>query len=406
MHEGYIVKIENLRPHLNADRLQITTIFGLDVCVDMSVALNDIGVYFPIDLQLSEEFCIKNNLLRPIGYMDPDKRNVKAISLRGSRSEGLYLPLSTLYYTGITNFNVGDTITILNGKEICRKYIPKLSKSTKPVKSSKTTRKKLPEIPLFLEHVDTEQWAFNKDKIKNGDDIEVTLKCHGSSARTAYLPVPDTSFFGRLFHRKKWDYVSGTRRTVLDTFDKGGFYGDNLFRKPYHEYFKSKLHKGEEVYYEIVGWVNKDTPIMGQGTVPQEARSVYGDVMTFDYGLERGASDIYVYRMTMTNEDGDVVEYEPSFMRRRCAEMGVKSVPVFERRVITNGAEEVDEIVNKYVDGPDPIGRSHVREGVVIRVINRPVFTAYKAKNFLFKQITGIIKENATVADADIASEL
>lgn len=86
--------------------------------------------------------------------------------------------------------------------------------------------------------------------------------------------------------------------------------------------------------------------------------------------------------------------------------MGVKSVPVFERRIITNGAEEVDEIINKYVDGPDPIGRTHVREGVVVRVINRPVFTAYKAKNFLFKQITGIIKENTAVADADIASEL
>ena len=30
----------------------------------------------------------------------------------------------------------------------------------------------------------------------------------------------------------------------------------------------------------------------------------YGNETTFSYGCEPGQSDMYVYRMTMTNEDG------------------------------------------------------------------------------------------------------
>ena len=60
----------------------------------------------------------------------------------------------------------------------------------------------------------------------------------------------------------------------------------------------------------------------------------------------------------------------------------------------------------------DPIGKTHIREGVVVRIVNRPKFTAFKHKNFLFKQITGIITEqvaNSAAADnlsEDILSEM
>lgn len=56
---------------------------------------NQVGVYFPTDGQLSKEFAEANNLLRKLdenghtipggGYMDPSKRNVRAINLRGEK---------------------------------------------------------------------------------------------------------------------------------------------------------------------------------------------------------------------------------------------------------------------------------------------------------------------------------
>ena len=63
-HCGYVVQINELNPHSNADRLQIATIFGASVIVGLDVKIGDLGVYFPIDLQLSEEYCVQNNLVR------------------------------------------------------------------------------------------------------------------------------------------------------------------------------------------------------------------------------------------------------------------------------------------------------------------------------------------------------
>ena len=55
-----------------------------------------------------------------------------------------------------------------------------------------------------------------------------------------------------------WGYVSGTRRTVMDTFE-GGFYGSNEFRERHSKTFEGKLWKGETVYYEVVGFTHTDT---------------------------------------------------------------------------------------------------------------------------------------------------
>ena len=62
-HCGYIIEVKELRPHNNADRLQILGVFGTETCVPLDVKVGDIGVYFPTDLQLSEEFCAANDLV-------------------------------------------------------------------------------------------------------------------------------------------------------------------------------------------------------------------------------------------------------------------------------------------------------------------------------------------------------
>ncbi len=446
-HCGYIVKVEHLRPHSNADKLQIATFFGNDTCVSLDVAVGDIGIYFPTDLQLSTEFCEANNLVRKKdenganigGYMDPDKRNVTTIKLRGEKSDGLYLPISCFNYLGDSagSFTPGEAITVINGHEICRKYIP-----MKPVKvagnskeGNRVRKRKVPLAPLFVEHADTEQLAYNLDAFKAGDLIEITLKMHGTSQRTGYLPVFQgykRTLWDRITRKEgtpiyDWGYVTGTRRTVLNDF-KSGFYGSNHFRQPHADFFKGKLHKGEEVYYEVVGFTDTGTPIMGSvdnsKTKDKEFIKKYGKTTTFSYGCEPGQSKFYVYRMTMTNEDGDIVEYTPDYMRYRCEQIGCQYVPVFWQGYITEKnkpvsinletgettdmsyGEYVRMIAERYYDGPDPIGLSHVREGVVIRIVNKPKFTAYKHKNFSFKCLEGIAKADAEAPDIEEAEEV
>jgi hypothetical protein len=222
--------------------------------------------------------------------------------------------------------------------------------------------------------------------------------------------------------------VSGTRRTVLEDFD-GGYYGSNEFRETHSKQFEGKLWKGETIYYEVVGFTTSGAPIMGDGSNEKLGKDFvkqYGKTTTFSYGCEPEAStlwaheeddlvlvgrikqsDIYVYRMTMTNEDGFVVEYTPDFMRYRCEQMGVKTVPVLWKGTIPNEeinatpGEYIKDIAEQFYDGPDPIGKTHVREGVVVRVLNRPKFCAYKHKNWSFKALEGIVKVDATAPDME-----
>jgi hypothetical protein len=47
-----------------------------------------------------------------------------------------------------------------------------------------------------------------------------------------------------------------------------------------------------------------------------------------------------------------------------------------------------------------------VREGVVVRILNRPKFAAYKHKNFAFKVLEGLIKDTAVAPDIEEAQEV
>lgn len=475
MYQAYIVEIKNLRPHTNADRLQIATIFGNDVCVGLEVALGEKGVYFPTDGQLSEEFCREHDLVRrkdengnPAGgYLDPNKRNVKTVRLRGEASDGLYMPITCLDYcfngaAAADQLSVGDTITVVNGHEICQKYIPQVHAPAHKTYGNKTKKRKVNVAPTFFEHADTSQLAYNMGDFHSGDLVEITLKMHGTSQRTGYVPVLkgyNDSWGCRVGNTTRrllyclqgkknefeynhdgdpiyeYDYITGTRRVVLDDFS-GGFYGSNAFREQHAEKFRGKLHKGETVYYEVVGFTDTGAPIMGNANNKKlndkEFIKMYGDETIFSYGCSPDGgteghyedivwvnpqSDIYVYRMTMTNEDGDMVEYTPDFMRYRCEQMGIKCVPVFWKGFIPENPGSKNDptitpgewIKNKseqYYNGPDPIGKTHIREGVVARIINRPKFTAYKHKNTNFKILEGIIKESAAAPDMEEAQDI
>ena len=446
MHNGFIVEIKELRPHTNADKLQLATFFGETVVVGLDTKIGDIGIYFPCDLQLSEEYCDANDLCRKKadgtdgnGYLERDKRNIKAISLRGEKSYGLYAPLESLKFTGVdlTTLKVGDTIEIVNGTPICCKYIPRSNRRAAAGSGNRTRKKRAPVAPLFAEHADTEQLAYNLSAFKPGDEIEITLKMHGTSGRTARLPVLKgyrRTLLDHILRREgtpiyEDGYVSGTRRVVLENYE-GGFYGDNSFREKHSKIFEGKLHEGETAYYEIVAFTNTGTPIMGSGKVPKEAQAEYGKEMIFSYGchpegkilkygedehgkfsvpIEVPQSEMYMYRMTLTTPEGYVVEYSPELARYRAEQMGIKYVPRFEKFIIpedVNAGECVKNKAEQYYDGPDPIGKTHVREGVVVRIVNRPKFCAYKHKNFLFKQISGIITEQvAETAAVDNLSE-
>jgi hypothetical protein len=476
---GYITRLKNVRPHSNADRLLCGECFGNNVIVNLDYTENQLGVYFPVDGKLSEDFANKHNLLRKKdengnnvgGYLDPEKRNIKALKLRGEQSDGLFMPIESLAdYVDIATLNEGDTITSLNGVLICEKYIPKTNRKSNNSTNSKSNKKmKTITYPYFDEHIDTAQLAYNMNAFKVGDLIEITLKMHGTSQRTAYTLMKKEKTYPYVISKlrnllglkpkvtESYEYVSGTRRCTLKDYD-GGFYGSNAFRKQHHDKFVGKLHKGEEVFYKVVGFTDTGSPIMSSVSNKKlndkEFVKKYGSDTVFSYGCSPDGckdgelmkfavdksgnklvsftqlpqSDIYVYRMTMTNPDGEVVEYPYDYMKYRCEQMGVKVVPLlwrgfvpeYEDKILeddfdspksivdeieVNAGEWVKNKAEEYYDGVDPIGKTHWREGVVVRIANRPKFTAYKHKNWTFKVLEGIAKDTATEADMEEAQE-
>ncbi len=131
---------------------------------------------------------------------------------------------------------------------------------------------------------------------------------------------------------------------------------------------------------------------------------MYGDETVFSYDCNIGECKAYVYRMTMTNPDGVVVELPHEQVVIECEKMGVEAVPTFEKFMYTTW-EDLMERVEKYYEGTDPIGKTHIREGVVVRIDNREKFKAFKHKSWHFKVLESIIKDDSDAPDMEEAQD-
>lgn len=462
MYNVYVCKVKNIRPAENADRLNACEVFGITTIVDKSVNENDLYIYFPTDGQISEEYGKANDLFRRKnengndagGFIDPVKRNIGAIRLRGNRSEGLLMPLSSLSSFGdISTLKEGDIVSTFNGHVIAEKYIPRgknksaveVTRGTRDTKSAKKHRIK---YPFFAEHIDTPQLRFNMDMFKPGDIICLTEKVHGTSSRNAYQTtiIGEKGFFltKLIAHSnwlpKKWRvsaqshltpktemrYLIGTRRTVLTNNSTGGYYGNDDFRRAWGERFKGKLLPNEECFGEIAGFYKDNyggaVPIMSRGdntkTKDKQFIKQYGKTTTFSYGCtetgyythgdgtheERPLNRYFVYRMTYTTPEGVVIEYPWDLVKRRAEEMGFETVPELERFIYTT-EEDFLARIEKYEDIPSTIDASHVIEGVVVRRLNGTRFDVAKDKSYNFKVLENLIKVDAEMPDMEEIEE-
>ena len=428
-----IVSVIHTMPFPNADRLLLGNCRGYQVVVGKDTQDGELGVFFPCDGQLSEEFCQVHDL---IGYTDPvthekkggffaRNRRVRAQRFRGEKSDGFWVPLSYMNYAGDTsNLNDGDELTEFNGHPICNKYETAATKAAKG-QQPKAKRRNI----MFAEHIETEQLRYYADKIQPGSFVSVTEKVHGTSHRTGMVleevPLPKwATLVYRLTHspvftpRSEWMFINGTRRTVLDGTLIDGYYKEGFRLKAVDQLF-GKLHKGEVIYFEIVGWVNESTPIMAEHDVTKSKDKAmlqkYGPKMVYKYGQPRGECDLYVYRITQVNEDGYAVELPWAQVKARCRQLGVKHVPelatltfntavgFWHSGVIPFG--DLTAAAEFYADGESTVDPSHIREGVVFRV-EAPDGTTewYKYKSFEFLLMEGIVKDDETVVDIEEAA--
>jgi hypothetical protein len=412
MYKAIISRI-TVRPHPNADRLQLGNCYGHQVVTGLNAKSGDIGIFFPPDGQLSLEYCEENKLLKKDGGYFDDNRRVRAQKFRQEKSEGLWMPISSLDYTGAFDVSVGDMLDILNGHAICNKYETKRTR----VAGNKNRNRVAVHNMYFKKHIDTEQFRFFKESIPDNSYIIITEKLHGTSGRYGHvLCETPRKWWQRLLRIKpklEYSYLLGSRNVILNSkvnpYTGESYYGNEQFR--YDSVHGLTLHKGETIYYELVGDCGVDKPIMPAHPVKdKEVKAKYGESMRYQYGQLPGTTGLYVYRITMVNEEGVVTELSWQQVKQRCHELGLKYTPEL-KSVFYNKEHEVsspeytmENWVNLETEGPSTLDPTHIREGVVIRVEHETGTRWYKNKSFTFGVLEGYIKDDDNYEDTEEAS--
>lgn len=414
-----VTKLKNYHKDPNSNNLYLAECFGEGVIVGPDMREGDYVLYLPQDGKIERWFGNAFNLFRknedgtPQGGYIEDNQHIRAIKLRGNESSGVVIKLTKIYDKfGCQNWMDGEKVNTINGKEFCRKYVPIQKNFNGTPKTSYKGRKAEGVIyPEFMMHEDTEQLAYNLDKFKPGDIINLSLKMHGTSSRhmRTYAELPK-GFFRRLFHMKpktKESYVCGTRRCVV-TENSQGYYGNDEFRMKHHKELESYIERDQEIYGEIVGWYgpNETDTIMpiADNSKMNDKKFIkeFGKKTVFSYGCKPGESKLYVYRITSNNGEK---EWSPEEICEWCDSRGIAHVPYIKTMTFTTPENLMEEINKYFEDLHDPIG-GHIKEGIVVRILNRPRWTAYKIKTYEFRVLEGLVKETASAPDLEEVQEI
>ncbi len=428
MSYSAIVCRARTRPHPNADRLQLADCNGYQCIVGKDVEDGQLGIVFPEGGILSEGFATANELTEDLGGHLKNDRRVRAMRLRGERSEGLWLELDSLErwqptYSALVSEGQPVDCWGPDGDELCRKYVPPAVQKQLAVQKPKKVRKQA--IP---KHYDTPQLRNRSGWANAGFDPTARLiwteKLHGTSARTGRvhvdLPLP---WYKRALNllpgvnlkpKRELRCFSGTRRCMLEDGAEGE--KGKGYRQEWHELISERLEAlGLEdivVYYEIVGYDENGKPIMPphsvKGLSKEDLRSIPKEAIRdgkvhYDYNLlpDGFQNEAYVYRIVSHGVEMPMAAIE-DIVDQQMALCGLVTVPVVA--VDLHGDENEFGLMNR----ADYLSRAEsesnmIAEGVCVRSEGDmgSVSRWLKHKSFAFCCLEGIARNDADYWDAE-----
>jgi hypothetical protein len=419
-HKAIVAQVASVEEIPGADKIQIGYVLGERVVISKDIPVGYVGVLFPADLQLSEEFCYENNLFRKAeknkdttktGFFE-ETRRVRAQPFLKVRSEAYFTSLDSLDYTGFKCVHgVGTQFDEMNGHKVCQKYVSKETAIAKGNKATKAAKKNY--APFFDKHVDTEQFKHNIHRINVGDVLFFHSKKHGTSQRVGHLPVlkelpkwkqmVNKLLRTDVFKEKlEYDFVVGTRNVVLKDGDENkiGFHGSEQYRYDILNQLKPHLEKGMTLFLEVVGFVN-GKPIMPRhsmrGLKNKEYEKKYGDTITYSYGCKEHEFKYHIYRITKMVVDDTHKEFSQRELEKWCSDRGLPYTLEVHPAVVYDGdKEELAALVEQITERPEVLTEDYsdptsISEGVIVRVENgKNIPDFYKSKSFAFKVLEGI----------------
>lgn len=387
-YSAVIVRLPELTPLAGCDNVAGARIFGLQAIVSKDSVPGTLGVWFPAETKLSDEFLRENNLYRHSdrnkdenlkGYFE-DNGRVKAVKFRGHRSDSFWMPLTALsYIPGEHVFTEGFAFQELLGHKICEKYVLKHLAGKNNAGNKVLHRTSEAQFP---KHFDTPNFFRNGGSIDSFEYVTVTQKLHGTSVRIGNVLVdqPRTwkhkvlRFFGIELPSKAYEIVAGSRNVIKDAKNPdGGFYSQDIYTLTADK-IKHLIPEGYVIYGELIGWTPDGQPIQKEYT----------------YCLPRGQMELYVYRVVTVNPQGVQADLSWPALVEFCRERGLKWTPKLDDGILI----DTDVIVYtdlRFCDGiyDEPVVRLEDNnpsdEGVCIRIEGMTP-RVFKAKSPLFLQ--------------------
>lgn len=354
--KAQIVAVKEVHEHPNADRLNCLSFHGMDwVVITSKVGIpsandhiegsmemvytprfkpGDQVIYIPIDSILPKP--LEDHLFPPGSKVVLRNSRVKTIKLRGCISQGMAINVTAgliLLYPTIGKAKLGADVTALLGIE---KYEPLVSMTPAHMQAGSTKNpnahfKKYTDIENFKNHAD----------VFEGQDVYISEKLHGTSARYAKLPTQIKTIGQKLLKIFKLlpshEYVFGSRNVQLQ--DKKGqktFFKENVYSVIGEKLnLRQILKPGEAVYGEIVG---------------------HGIQKGFDYGCKPYEYKFFAYDVQI---DGKYLDVQPFI--DWCARRNISYCPP-----LFSGLWNRDE-ADKLRSGESRVGHQKIREGIVIK---------------------------------------
>lgn len=420
-----IEKIDKVEPHPNADALQYAIINDQRIIVGNDLKVGDYVVYFPLETQIDSKYLRENNLYAtPALNADPtqkgfftDKSRVRCIKLRGEYSMGFVAPVETLEIAYPSTENniwvVGQKFDTIDGKKIAWKYV--VETPQQQPNSQKRYNKSMRRLDRFDRmvpgqfkfHYDTEQLDRNLAHFWPQNVITLTTKLDGTSIIISNILVKKElkgikKFLNKIGLYKiptYYDNIFSTRRVIqnrdINTNDFTSFYNVPI-HKIANDALKDFIPEGVTLYGELVGYID------GSNKCIQSKH---------DYGCKPGKWAVMPYRITYTNEKGDVTEASVPAVNRITREIksqlkdaGLDDSILMEMEIKYQG--RAGDMYNLYKGGSvsewrqqwlekmrndrewllmeesEPLCVNKVpREGYVIRIYDDPLARAWKLKS-------------------------
>ena len=351
-----IVKIDSFRKHNDPEvqKLKCCTVDGFNIITGID-SEPGLYVYFPVLSQINNDFLSYANLYRHKELnKDPeqsgmfgDNGRVKAIKLRGEISEGFILPITVFenYIVSVTNQELkyveeGTEFDAIEheGKEfwVSKKYIAERQYSQSLSSSQTKPRHK---VLKRLDRIREDQFRFHYTTslikkcpyvINPNSLIQMSYKIHGTSGISAYVLCHQPLTWKQKIAKwltgesfDKYDYIYSSRTVIKNKFYNpqvgSGYYSEDIWAEA-DKIVRPCLTKGQTAYYEIVGFLPNGKyiqPGYDYGCIPPKP----GEIFTHERHFK-----VRIYRVTMTNVDGKVVEYTPLQVQQWCNKVGLTPV--------------------------------------------------------------------------------